>query len=251
MASTDFRPDFQVVTPERVSLQYDIAGIGSRGAAILVDLLVQSAISMALYFLMLGVILVTSVIGFVSGGGDAIGTGVVVVFAVFFVALFALTMGYSMVFEIIWNGQTPGKRAVGIRVIRENGYPIRPLDAVIRNIVRIVDYLPFLYSVGVFTMLLNGRARRLGDFAAGTIVVHEGPNSTADFITTESATDEPPGTSLQRDEATLVRDFLSRRTSLDPDPRRELAERLASTLASRYSLSLEPNPEAFLERLVA
>src|SRR4029078_5649079 len=82
--------------------------------------------------------------------------------------------GYYMVFEILWNGQTPGKRLVGVRVMRENGYPIRPVDAVIRNLVRIVDWLPATYGIGVLTMLLNKRSKRLGDFASGTIVVREG-----------------------------------------------------------------------------
>src|ERR1700730_210808 len=79
-----------------------------------------------------------------------------------------------MLFEILWSGETPGKSLVGVRVIRENGYPIRPVDAVIRNLVRIVDWLPGIYGVGVLTMLLNQRSRRLGDFASGTIVVREG-----------------------------------------------------------------------------
>jgi len=248
MASTDYRPDFQVVTPERVSLQYDIAGIGSRGAAILVDLLVQSAISMALYMLLLGALLVAAVVDAVGGGSST--AGFFVVAAIFVVALFVLTMGYNLVFEIIWNGQTPGKRVVGIRVIRENGYPIRPLDAVIRNVVRIVDYLPFVYSVGVFTMLVNGRAKRLGDFAAGTIVVHEGPGSSHEFATTpEAVADEPRAMSLQPEQATLVRDFLTRRGSLDPEARRELADRLVSALSRRYGLGSDADAEAVLERL--
>ena len=170
--------EYQVVTPERVSLQYDIAGIGSRGAAILVDFAVQGVISLVLYIALLGVLLRHGAGGRPAGGrgGDSRRPlASFIVIALFVVALFALTLGYHMVFEIIWNGQTPGKRVTGIRVIRENGYPIRPVDAVIRNVVRIVDYLPFAYAVGVFTMLFNDRARRLGDFAAGTIVVREGP----------------------------------------------------------------------------
>ena len=87
---------------------------------------------------------------------------------------FFLLWGYYVVFEIVWNGQTPGKRALGLRVIRENGYPLRPGDAVVRNLIRIVDGPPLGAVVGSLVMLCNDRAKRIGDFAAGTIVVREG-----------------------------------------------------------------------------
>src|SRR6202163_1126970 len=156
--------DYTVLTPERVSLQYDIAGIGSRGAATLVDTAVQA---LALMVVLIGLTAALAV----SDAGP--GTSALVI-AFFALAIFLVTSGYYILFEILWSGQTPGKRLVGVRVIRENGYPIRPIDAVIRNVVRIVDWLPFIYGVGVLTMLLNKRARRLGDFASGTIVVREG-----------------------------------------------------------------------------
>src|SRR5688572_25913360 len=112
--------DYNVVTPERVSLQYDIAGIGSRGAAILVDLMLQSLISLVLYIALIGIALALTVFG---GLGET--AAFIVILVLFIIAAFALTLGYNMAFEILWNGQTPGKRSVGIRVIRENGYPIR------------------------------------------------------------------------------------------------------------------------------
>jgi uncharacterized RDD family membrane protein YckC len=246
--------EYQVVTPERVSLQYDIAGIGSRGAAILVDFAVQGVISLVLYIALLGVFLVMALVGGMTagrGGGITATAGFVVVIALFVVALFALTLGYHMLFEILWNGQTPGKRVTGIRVIRENGYPIRSVDAVIRNVVRIVDYLPFAYSVGVFTMLLNDRARRLGDFAAGTIVVREGPRSAIGFPPSSADIDAVRPTTLQPDDATLVRDFLTRRPSLAPEARAALAERLANALTQRYTLAAEhEDPESLLSKVV-
>src|SRR6266568_1097330 len=160
--------EYSVLTPERVSLQYDIAGIGSRGAAALVDTLIQSVA--------LIVILVAVTAGLAASSEFfSLGAGAATLsLALFALALFLVADGYFMLFEILWSGQTPGKRMVGIRVMRENGYPIRPIDAVIRNLVRIVDWLPAGYGVGVLTMLFNKRARRLGDFASGTIVVREG-----------------------------------------------------------------------------
>src|SRR6266566_26950 len=161
--------DYTVLTPERVSLQYDIAGIGSRGAAALVDTAIQA---LALSVVLIGLAATQRSAGFSTGSGALL-------IGLFALAVFLVTAGYFMLFEILWSGQTPGKRLVGVRVIRENGYPIRPVDAVIRNLVRIVDWLPGVYGVGVLTMLLNKRSRRLGDFASGTIVIRESARGAA------------------------------------------------------------------------
>jgi hypothetical protein len=176
--------------------------------------------------------------------------GVIWLYVVMALVVFAVTVGYFILFEIIWSGQTPGKRLVGVRVLRENGYPVRPVDVAIRNLVRIVDGLPFGYAVGVLTMLCNGRAKRLGDFAAGTIVVREGARERfrpPEFV----AEDESRGPALRAEDATLVRDFLIRRQGMHPTARHELARRLAAALAARYGVGLEGDPEAFLERLGA
>lgn len=242
--------DYTVLTPERVSLQYDIAGIGSRGAAVLVDTMLQF---IALTVLMLvGVLVVGFAAGFagssgLSFAGPAAGAVLIGVYAL---ATLVVTAGYFMVFEILWNGQTPGKRLVGVRVIRENGYPIRPIDAVIRNLVRVVDWLPFTYGVGVLTMLLNTRSKRLGDFASGTIVVREGSRG-AVAMPLLASPGEMRGFELSNQDATLVRDFLLRRGGMNPRARADLAQRLATSLAQRYSLPLESAPEAFLERLTS
>ena len=232
--------DYTVLTPERVSLQYDIAGIGSRGAAALVDTAIQA---LALSVVLIGLAATQRSAGFSTGSGALL-------IGLFALAVFLVTAGYFMLFEILWSGQTPGKRLVGVRVIRENGYPIRPVDAVIRNLVRIVDWLPGVYGVGVLTMLLNKRSRRLGDFASGTIVVREGARGTGAPARTADLT-EPRGYALSNSDATLVRDFLLRRGGMRPRARAELAQRLAASVAQRYGLPLESDPEAFLEALAA
>src|SRR4051794_28840731 len=111
MASTDFR----VLTPERVSLQYDIAGIGSRGAAAFVDALIQGVLMAIVVIGLLGVAALSSAFD--------IDYSEVIIIIVLALATFLVTLGYSMLFEVMWNGQTPGKRMVGVRVLRENGYP--------------------------------------------------------------------------------------------------------------------------------
>jgi len=237
--------DYTVLTPERVSLQYDIAGIGSRGAAALVDTALQAiALTVALVGITAAFVTSTTTLGGRGSGATALLVGL------YALATFVVTAGYFMLFEILWNGQTPGKRLVGLRVIRENGYPIRPIDAVIRNLVRIVDWLPLIYGVGVLTMLLNTRSRRLGDFASGTIVVREGSRG-GGSMPRLSVEGEPRGVRLANPDATLVRDFLLRRGAMHPRARSELARRLAASLSERYSLPLEADPEAFLERLAA
>ena len=234
MASAEYR----VLTPERVSLQYDVAGIGSRGAAAMVDTLIQ-AITLAV--VMAGLSGVTAVAGVSAPVGRG---GVTLVFALLALAIFVVTSGYFMLWEILWSGQTPGKRLVGVRVIRDNGYPIRPVDAVIRNLVRIVDWLPLFYGVGMLSMLLNQRSRRLGDFASGTIVVRERSSDIPMSSTASSG-----GYALRSADATLVRDFLMRRSTMNPQLRAQLAGRIATAIAQRYALRLDDNPEKFLETL--
>jgi uncharacterized RDD family membrane protein YckC len=233
--------EFSVLTPERVSLQYDIAGIGSRGAAAIVDTAIQ-AVALTVLIVAVGAAMA---IGGLSGDG---GGRTFLIVGLIALAVLVIADGYFMLFEILWNGQTPGKRMVGIRVIRENGYPMRPIDAVIRNLVRIVDWLPGGYGIGVLTMLLNKRSKRLGDFASGTIVVREGTRGAAILF---PGVAEPGGVRLSNADATLVRDFLVRRSTMNPQARAELAARLASVLVQRYSLTADADIEPFLERLAS
>ena len=86
---------------------------------------------------------------------------------------FLLVWGYFSLFEAFWRGQTPGKRAMKLRVIKDAGRQITLFESLARNLLRIVDYFPGLYLTGVITMLCNKRSKRLGDLAAGTLVVHE------------------------------------------------------------------------------
>jgi len=141
--------DYAVLTPERVSLEYGIAGIGSRAGAAIIDTLLQAL-----------ALLILAAAGLGAGAAMSIVTGQfasIILLAVMVLGGFVVTSGYFLIFEIVWNGQTPGKRALGVRVIRENGYPLRPVDSVIRNVVRIADWLPFFYGLGVLVMLLNKR----------------------------------------------------------------------------------------------
>lgn len=156
-----------ISTPEQVAFQYEMAGIGSRFVASLLDHLIifgtLFVINCAIYGLLLGAVL--------SGGDEG---AVLLIVAIMVVISFAIFWGYFALFETVWNGQTPGKRAGRLRVIRRDGQPVRAGEVMIRNLVRLVDFFPGFYAIGLITMFAHKDASRLGDLAAGTIVVREG-----------------------------------------------------------------------------
>jgi uncharacterized RDD family membrane protein YckC len=177
----DAGDDLVIPTPERVAFQYPIAGIGSRFLAQAVDLLVFAGL-----FLMVGI------------GGAAFGAifhNARLAVLLWLLFSFALVFGYFLISEALWNGQTLGKRALRLRVVGDRGEPIEFSQSAIRNLVRIVDFLPFFYGVGLLALFINGRGKRLGDLAAGTLVVRErGRISLYDLAATGTAPSPPVDT---------------------------------------------------------
>ena len=164
--------DYAIDTPESVTFAYEVAGIGNRFIAALIDtaILFTALLLLNLFvFVLLGVL---SELGVdVEQLDDAPSWVEGLIIALYALLNFVLIWGYYVVFELTWNGQTPGKRWANLRVVRANGNPAGFLDVVIRNLVRIVDFLPTGYGLGLTVMFLNQQARRLGDYAAGTIVI--------------------------------------------------------------------------------
>jgi uncharacterized RDD family membrane protein YckC len=156
-----------ISTPEQVAFHYELAGIGTRFVAALIDyLIIVTALlllSCAFSFLQVGSLL--------ASGGES---GTYLVLALMVIIFFVIFWGYFVIFETLWSGQTPGKRLGRLRVIRQDGQPVHAGEVMIRNLVRIVDFLPGFYGVGLLVMFIDKEARRLGDMAAGTIVVREG-----------------------------------------------------------------------------
>ena len=140
-----------VETPEGVALHLRCAGVVPRALAWLLDLLVRLA----------GVAAVSTVLGLLGGAG--VGVGLVVMFLVYW--------AYPVAFEVWRDGQTPGKRAFGLKVVSDNGTPVTWLPSVVRNLLRTVDMLPALYAFGAASSLLDPNGRRLGDQVAGTVVI--------------------------------------------------------------------------------
>ncbi|HVH65022.1 MAG TPA: RDD family protein [Candidatus Acidoferrum sp.] len=159
MQPPDASDDLVVATPERVAFQYEIAGIGSRFLAQFVDVLIISVIQIVI------TIGAAALAGLFNAGELAA--------LIELILSFVLIAGYFLISEAAWNGQTVGKRVVRLRVVGDHGEPLTIAQAVIRNLIRVVDFLPVLYAVGILTMFSNRRAKRLGDFAAGTLVVRD------------------------------------------------------------------------------
>jgi uncharacterized RDD family membrane protein YckC len=231
-------------TPENVVFDYQVAGIGSRFIAALIDTLI---LSITLFVFNCGAVLLAG-LAFDSGLDSW-------VVALYGLLIFASIWGYYIFFEMVWNGQSPGKRRAGLRVVRTDGTPITLVDSLIRNLVRIIDFLPLYYAVGTVTMFLNSQARRLGDYAAGTLVVKEQRDVTLESIqralnTGVAIPDAAALFELSESDYQLMGDFLSRRHELHN--RDELAQRIATAVAAKLGLprpSSAKDAEELLTRL--
>jgi len=257
-------------TPEQVSIRFPVAGLGSRFLALFADSVVQ-AVAYAVLILVF-VLIATSAPKTV--GGELSHTGEKWLIAGIILFHFLMYWGYFTLFETVWNGQTPGKKLFKIRVIQQSGRQITFFEAMTRNLIRVVDMFPGLYLTGVITMLCNRRHQRLGDLAAGTLVVHERPSdeplwsgAAARTITAAAFGPSVPEPSLQlADDLTLPADAVARLTAedlavidrffarildMELDTRARIASRLASQMSEKMGLPLTPDtkPERFLESL--
>jgi len=164
MAMEPIGDQLNIETPELVSIELPLAGIGSRFIAILVDSLVLGSALILLIFL---AFFILPALGAIGPKSATWGLGI------FFLILFLLLWGYFALFEAFNNGRTLGKRVAKIRVIHQSGRGINFVEALARNLVRFIDYLPGFYGVGIVAMFMSRRSQRLGDMVAGTLVVRE------------------------------------------------------------------------------
>ena len=228
-----------IQTPENVAFGYQVAGIGSRFLATLLD-------SLLIVLLQIVVILVFVL---VLSGFNLLGDTIAAwVYAVLGIVGFIFFWGYYIFFEMLWNGQTPGKRWVGLRVIRTDGTPITLSESFIRNLTRLVDFLPAMYGIGIISMFLDKQSRRLGDLAAGTLVVHDRAPISIQALSVKRTVnfsrqgfhpvslDEFPLERLTNDDLALIEDFLLRREQLTH--RETLANQILNTLYTRLGLPL-------------
>lgn len=245
--SSPYADKLTIETPEQTALEFAIAGIGSRFLALAFDTLIQVV---AAILLIIGGSLLIS--GAFPGGIGATWTA-----ALLILLAFVIYFGYFAIFEAVWNGQTPGKLITHIRVIKDSGRPITPAESVGRNLMRIVDGQPgFLYAIGMVSVLLSKENKRLGDFVAGTIVIHE--RELQDIrplwqAPPSAATTKFGAENLTPEEFALVEAFLNRRHSLEPDVRYRMAEQIASRIKPKLTASPEgfPSSERLIEAVAA
>jgi uncharacterized RDD family membrane protein YckC len=249
----EYEDKVTIVTPEGVSLELTLAGLGSRGVGAIVDALIKFALMIAtIAFAFGGVgVLDPGTRGDVDPGSTAV-LGV----AIGILILFVINFIYDVLFETLGSGRTPGKRVAGTRVVLAGGAPVRFLPSAIRNMVRLVDYLPFFYGVGIVSILATSKNQRLGDLAAGTLVVRDPKDPAPRWAAAlPQPAPEVAGwdvSAVAPEELSTVRSFLERRYALTEEARGRLAWELSSRLKPRVSGAPENlHPERFLEQLAA
>jgi uncharacterized RDD family membrane protein YckC len=238
----------EVRTGESISIQYELAGLGSRFLAVGVDLAIQLGVTV---MVVLGMVLAAKPLASATAHLSAKLTksSEAVFFAAGVVAVFLLYFGYFIIFELWWSGRTPGKRALGIRVVRDAGFPIDVGAAVVRNVVRIVEFGLGFYALSAISAIVSRQNKRLGDFAAGTIVVRERGSAPAD-IRAYLARDSPADDGLSADERGLVERYVARCVQLEPRARSRLAARIARRVRPHLRASFEHlDDDALLQHL--
>lgn len=204
-----------VTTPERVAIDLPIAGIGYRVLAYLVDVLALLSVSLVLYF-------AYSFIG--PSAVELYQDAPRVLKVIALVAGFVVLWVYWTAMEVFWNGQTLGKRVMHIRVVRKDGSPVTAFESAVRNLLRVVDFMPACYPVGVVTMLIDAQHRRIGDLVAGTLLIRD------ERIGLEKYAEAAPASALSTQNVELVTGYLARFDTLDAAAREALGRKLAASL---------------------
>jgi uncharacterized RDD family membrane protein YckC len=236
-----------IETPENVRLAFRLAGPGSRLGAYLLDLAIRITFLWGLSTF------VAVVMPFLFVSGLPMG--------VWLVGLFLVEWGYGCLFEGWWNGQTPGKKILRLRVMKAEGYPISFHEAMLRNLLRVADGLPLLYGVGFFTAISNRKMQRIGDLVAGTIVIRETRQRLRSELPGIDAIEPIPQSSFRHayrpSERTLdvVERLFRRRHELGEGRVEEIARILANPLAQKLTDATERTqarryPSHFLLRLL-
>jgi uncharacterized RDD family membrane protein YckC len=200
-----------IETPEGAEIELRPAGVFVRGLALLMDELIRWSIIVTAYF---GLQLL-----------GALGSGV------FLLVLFLCYWLYGVLFEVLADGMTPGKRIQGIRVVHADGTPVQLPASLLRNLLLVVDFMPAFYSAGIVTMMLSGRFRRLGDLAGDTLVVYSEQRRRLPVPAATGEAEAP--LVLQAAERQAILRFAERHEQLSPDRARELANILAPVVGER------------------
>ena len=253
-----------IETPEQIGIEFEVAGLGSRFLAALVDLLCM------MVFLVAAVAVALAAMN----GGEPLkqigrnaaqdepwtkGLGATATILLM-LSVFLVQWGYYIICEMLMKGSSPGKSLMGLRVIRDNGLPLGFSQSLLRNLVRAVDFLPWGYGVGLVVVFASARSQRLGDMAAGTLVTRLDPlpaapaaSATAPAPATTNwpqvaALTEPAPPLLSEAEQVLLLQFVDRRSTLLRKARADLARAIAVPLRARLGAA-DPVPAAVVSAL--
>jgi uncharacterized RDD family membrane protein YckC len=264
-----FSDQLNIETPELVDIELPVAGLGSRFIAILIDYLIWIAGFIVLS--LLAAVILPNV-----GAFSRMSENWAV--AIFTILSFLLYWGYFTLFEALWSGRTPGKRVAKIRVIHNSGRAINFYEAIARNFIRVIDQFPLIYGVGVLFVFITKQHQRLGDLAAGTLVVREQESETpawgnaptrtftsASFLESaaqSSSSSTPPPVNyvplpandvakLSTNDLEVLEGFFARRLDMSMETRASLAERIAKALCAKTGLEIPEgvNMDSFLDSI--
>lgn len=233
-----------IQTPEQITMELAPAGIGSRFLALALDTVIQGVLYLAI--ILMAVFMVPAIkSAWLPGSWSA---------AIALLLLFCIYWGYFAAFEVLWHGQTPGKRVAGIRVVKDSGRPITAIEGIGRNLMRAVDGF-FFYFPGVISIMLSRQNKRLGDYVAGTVVIHD--KFTAEvkpdwnFAMPRESVVRPELAKISEQDLIVVETFLHRRFDLEPMIRLNTAIRLSEMIQQRTALPkpTELSDEEFLETI--
>lgn len=250
-----------IETPERVPLHFALASIGNRFLACAIDHMIQT---LALIL----IIVAGFVLSNVSAIEEVVSSAPKWVRALVILLVFLTFSSYFAFFEWLWSGQTPGKRWMKLRVIREDGRPITFWESAVRNVLRVLDMFPYpFYSIGLISVFTTSRDQRIGDMVAGTVVVREREAEAPEFQQVFAAPVSDPAlrrsfkpvdfaanlSSLTDSEIQVVETFLRRRWDLSDVPRQWMAWRVSMPILYKirptYDLATFTY-EGFLEELL-
>lgn len=241
-----------IETPEQIEFSYSVAGIGSRGAAAALDAIICVTSLIVLFLIVAFAVGYFGLPGKAGGGLSSFGW----IFAGYLIVQFAVVWGYYVLFEGLWDGQTPGKRLMQLRVVHDGGYSVSFGASAVRNLLRVVDIMPVpLYVVGIIAAMLNRSRKRIGDLVAGTIVIKEGRSESArsPYRAQTSGSQAVPSQAvtaqLSDDEYAVLELYVIRRQTLEPERRRVLAAQLSDKFAKYLPTTADVSPAASLPRL--
>lgn len=244
---------YDFLSPEKVYLNLNLAGIGSRFAACFIDGIFKGLL---LFFFFLLVLIPGSIV--IGPKLESSFWGVVIAIVLIVIACVIL-VGYHFFFETIWNGQTPGKRFLKIRVVQENGASVTFLQVLIRNLLRIVDSLPTGYGVGIIAALISKKNQRLGDMAAGTVVVREIVEGAPAELNIEVIEMPWSGAAwlhiheITEDEFAILKKYLLRQEKLSQKEAGDITPKLVAYFTNKLGLKPEEvgDSTVFLEQVAA